>query len=73
MLNFRSEVSGLSNSFFRDSATVRKSSCSTSRVTDMLIQFRKRTRRQTIQGSAVTWREAEPQPEKNSTMYFEKK
>lgn len=27
--NFRSEVSGLSNSFFRDSATVKKSSCST--------------------------------------------
>lgn len=32
-LNFRSDVSGLSNSFFRDSATVRKSSCSTDKQT----------------------------------------
>lgn len=30
--NFRSEVSGLSNSFFRDSATVKKSSCSTETI-----------------------------------------
>lgn len=28
ILNFRSAVSGLSNSFFKDSATVKKSSCS---------------------------------------------